>query len=147
MTETTKKQKKTYTSKKTAKPSKQLTLGEFRAWLSGVEEMQADDWYPDPQQWKTIRAKIEEVIDNPNSRTSNARYVEDAPREIRPAGPSMLTGMDPRMSMAPGMANPNMPQITNTDTMAGGPVDRNTPIARIKTPNIDSSRGYNPAFE
>jgi hypothetical protein len=141
-----KKTTKTYTKK-----SKPLTLGEFRAWLSGVEEMQTEDWYPDLQQWKTIRAKIEEVIDDPAVRNQTSRNFNDdteadVSQVIRPSGPSMLTGIDPRMVL-PTMNNPNMPQIINTDTTMGGRVDRNTPVARIKTPNIDSTHGYTAAFE
>jgi len=55
--------------------------------------------------------------------------------------------MDPRLAMANPMANPNTLRIVNMDPAAGGPISRETPIAKIKTPDIDSSRGYSPAFE
>jgi len=34
---------------------------EFRAWLSGIEDMQPDDWSPSRDQWIKIRAKIDSV--------------------------------------------------------------------------------------
>lgn len=37
------------------------TLEMFKAWLSGVEEMQGPDWTPSPEQWKKIRDKIENI--------------------------------------------------------------------------------------
>lgn len=142
MTQTATKPKKTvtktYGKKKSSK--KPLTLGEFRAWLSGVEEMQTGDWYPDPQQWKTIRAKIDEVIDNPVSSNFNRGSREvDEPRMIRPAGPSLLAGAPPQM-----MQNPNRPAEV---MIPGGGQNKESPVARIKTPDIDSTRGYTAAFE
>ena len=38
-----------------------MTLEQFRAWLSGVEDMQEDDWTPSPTQWKKIRSKFDEI--------------------------------------------------------------------------------------
>ena len=40
---------------------KKVTLAEFHAWLEGVEEMHADDWCPDANQWKVIRNKIKTI--------------------------------------------------------------------------------------
>ena len=37
------------------------SLEMFKAWLSGVEEMQGPDWTPSPEQWKKIRDKIENI--------------------------------------------------------------------------------------
>ncbi len=42
---------------------KKQTLAEFRAWLSGVEELQPDDWAPNATQWRLIRDKINNVIE------------------------------------------------------------------------------------
>ncbi len=36
----------------------EVTVGEFKQWLSGVEDMQPSDWTPDASQWKKIREKI-----------------------------------------------------------------------------------------
>ncbi len=105
-------------------PKKKLTLNEFRAWLSGVEEMQADDWTPNASQWKTIRSKIEEVIDVPVQQ-QRQRFVEDGyeerpPAPVRPSGPSAFAG-------SPTMAPSGPAPIPGAD-------------GKIKTPNIDTSK-------
>lgn len=41
-----------------------ITISEFKQWLSGVEDMQPDDWVPDSGQWAKIRAKIECLADD-----------------------------------------------------------------------------------
>lgn len=38
-----------------------LDIETFKAWLSGVEDMQGADWTPSPEQWKKIRAKIDQI--------------------------------------------------------------------------------------
>lgn len=40
---------------------KKQTLAEFRAWLSGVEELQPEGWAPDAAQWVLIREKINNI--------------------------------------------------------------------------------------
>lgn len=44
---------------KKPRAQKRISLSEFRAWLSGVEDMQPNNWSPTKEQWKTIREKIE----------------------------------------------------------------------------------------
>lgn len=47
----------------TRKRTKKQTLAEFRAWLSGVEELQPDDWAPTAEQWQLIRGKIDGIAE------------------------------------------------------------------------------------
>lgn len=49
--------------KKQTRPTVGVTVGEFKQWLSGVEDMQPTDWTPDSGQWKKIREKIRLLID------------------------------------------------------------------------------------
>lgn len=88
------------TTPQSTAPKKKLSLNEFRAWLSGVEEMQADDWTPDSGQWRIIRSKIEEVIDAPppRARFEDGGYDEQPRGPIRPQGPSAFVA--PTMSPA-----------------------------------------------
>lgn len=44
-------------SKRRAK-DQNITVAEFKQWLSGVEDMQQAGWIPSEEQWKKIRAKI-----------------------------------------------------------------------------------------
>lgn len=40
-----------------------VTLTEFKAWLTGVIEMQDDDWCPSPAQWIKIRDRIDALAE------------------------------------------------------------------------------------
>lgn len=51
------------------KPSKKplstsISVSEFKSWMSGVEDMQEDDWVPNKQQWERIKSKIELLADD-----------------------------------------------------------------------------------
>lgn len=117
-----------------------LTVSEFRYWLSGVEEMQPDDWCPSKQQWDKIRDKIDQLevtqpvmvqpqIDQPIYRTPAAPV---AP-VIDPNRPVQYVGG----GLSPAAAPPPNAALFGTDT----------PGITSKTPNIDTSNGqYLPAF-
>ena len=134
------KQKKQTTSEtETVKGSKRQTLGEFKAWLSGVEEMQSEGWSPDLGQWKKIREKIDNIVESSKSFNSDGAGPSDEPEQpakvIRPSGPSLLT---PATLAMPVAATP--PSFMNTSDQPG---------AKIKTPNIDTSgtRAYASSLE
>jgi len=102
------------------------TLRDFRQWLAGVEEMQGSDWHPTTEQWKKIREKIDQITEGA---PLAAPYVPMAPQQFQPGIPSSLSPVAP----APA---PFIPPATMS-------IDSN--IA-VKTPNIDSSRGYTTDF-
>lgn len=130
-------------------PRKKLSLGEFRAWLSGVEEMQDEEWTPSASQWRTIRAKIEEVIDAPAPQRN--RYDEDydeRPRgPVRAAGPSAFGAGHSGTMQAPSTAlnvETNLVAVPNDGS--GGNIRSGG--LKVKTPNIDTSKQpYVAAFE
>ncbi len=131
--------KKTTTETATVKASntKKQTLGEFKAWLSGVEEMQPEGWSPDLGQWKKIRSKIDNIADSPKSFNSDgagpSEENEQPARIIRPSGPSMLTPATLAIPQAPP------PTFMNTSDTEG---------VRLKTPNVDtSSKAYTSSLE
>lgn len=41
------------------KSKNEITVSEFKSWISGIEDMQEDDWVPNKSQWDKIKAKIE----------------------------------------------------------------------------------------
>jgi hypothetical protein len=94
-----------------------ISLSEFKAWLEGVEEMQADDWAPSRVQWERIRAKFMQIRhESPAPRRAHSAaapgfgpaYVPEVPSRPQPLPQGMLTGLE----------------------------------GRAKTPDIDSSNGY-----
>ena len=42
----------------------EVTVGEFKAWIAGIEDMNESDWYPNKIQWDKIRNKIECLVEN-----------------------------------------------------------------------------------
>lgn len=49
-------------SKKLKKTKSPISFDEFKAWLSGVEDLQEKDWAPSKEQWIIIRDKINSIV-------------------------------------------------------------------------------------
>jgi hypothetical protein len=86
---TTAKKKKTIKKKK-------YTLNEFQAWLTGIEEIQPDDWHPTSDQWRLIRERMNGIIPD----------VEIVEREIEIPVPVPVPVQPP---FGPGQATPAAP--------------------------------------
>jgi hypothetical protein len=41
-----------------AKKRSEISVSEFKSWISGIQDMQEDDWTPNKSQWNKIRDKI-----------------------------------------------------------------------------------------
>lgn len=54
------------------KSKNEISVSEFKSWISGIEDMQEDDWVPNKTQWDKIKAKIELLSDD---------FVESLPTE------------------------------------------------------------------
>ena len=83
---------------KKKKPIKkrQYTLKEFQAWLTGIEEIQPDDWHPTLDQWKLIRGRMDGIVAD----------VEIVEREIEIPVPVPVPVQPP---YGPGQATPVIP--------------------------------------
>jgi hypothetical protein len=46
------------------KSKNEISVSEFKSWISGIEDMQEDDWVPNKTQWDKIKAKIELLSDD-----------------------------------------------------------------------------------
>lgn len=75
----TKTSKKKSARRKAPKSPEPITADELKTWLEGVESMQDDDWCPDFDQWKKIRAKIELLMDSPPIIEAARHNVEVSP--------------------------------------------------------------------
>ena len=107
-----------------------ISLLEFRAWLQGIEEMQGDTWAPNTEQWKKIKAKIADIVEE---------EVETSPVPARNTGPQVWRSGEPQAwggGIAP--ASPTAPPIPAP--RIASPISNTNPT---KTPDIDSSNGYN----
>lgn len=56
-----------------------LTIAEFKQWLSGVEDMQPDNWTPDATQWAKIRSKIDCLVEPEDQPIVNIPQVQHQP--------------------------------------------------------------------
>lgn len=125
-----------------------ITVNELKQWLSGVEDMQEPDWYPNQTQWKKIRDKIfcleASAAGIPVQYAhSNNRAWEDQPGQIRLSNPDNAAahytaapgGLDVPLNNAPVVIPQGVPMVA-----AEG--------ALVSTPSIDTSggRAYSSAF-
>ena len=113
-----------------------ITLDEFRAWLSGVEEMQPEGWHPSDTQWSTIRNKMDLIDDSEPAQvlTTTPAVVSHNPYQPQhqPAAPQQF----PASTMEGTVA----PRVQSLQPMGATP-------GSLKTPDIDSSQGYKSGFE
>ncbi len=116
------------------------TLNEFRAWLSGVEEMQEDEWVPNNTQWELIRQRIALIEDaNPELSTSvNAAVHRNS---ATPQSETVIPHFPNHNNSAFDNAN-----IVGPSTPRAPPNDQLLVDHSGKTPDIDSSEGYSSSF-
>lgn len=117
----------------TIKRKQKQTLKEFKAWLQGVEELQADNWSPNRDQWQLIRNKIDGIKEEKN-------VVEKTIMQpMRPTRPSSPRGFYPApiAGGVPEASEVNMSEAAKAllNGSSGQPGDHG------KTPNIDTSDG------
>jgi len=118
------------------KRKQKQTLREFRAWLQGVEELQAENWAPNRDQWKLIRDKIdgitveERVIEKVVNNTVQGQNIpQAAPRPV----PTTLPFIPP----PPTGGIP----LSEIDMTPAARAMLNPQDGTIKTPDIDTSNG------
>lgn len=119
--------------------STNITVKEFQMWLSGVEEMQPEDWSPDKRQWERIREKINQLDTEPPHvpQHQSVPIMASQPREYVESTPYMSYGGS-GLASVPTPARPNNPLFANSDN----------PSSMVRTPNLDTSDGnYRTAFE
>jgi len=117
------------------KKEKTITLEQFRAWLEGVEEMQEEGWAPDVRQWTKIRERIDMIQSTP----SQPQQVVHAPQPTQQTffPPPQQSVFEPQGEPPPKVKlNPQAP-------IADDPTGK----IPVKTPDIDSTKGYESTFE
>ena len=75
-----------------------IDIDTFKAWLSGVEDMQGDDWTPSAEQWKKIRSKINLLT------ITEYEDPKHFPQQPIYRGPGQIGGMQPPMYQNPPIA-------------------------------------------
>jgi hypothetical protein len=135
---------------KTRKRKQKQTLREFKAWLQGVEELQAENWCPNREQWVLIREKIDNIIEE-------KKTVE---KTTQPAPQQPMQPMQPMQHPQQPVQQPIQEQGSTLPFPPPPPVSGGVPPADIemtpaakkmldpkanggktKTPDIDTSDG------
>ncbi len=124
---------------KTKRKAKQ-TLAEFRAWLSGVEELQPEEWSPSSEQWLLIRARIDKIIDpEPEIIHITGAALGTNSKPEQPVTPGFVPapvvgGVPPDVLVESGHAPANLPAPATEMPQPGG-------APRSVTSNIDTTNG------
>ena len=133
--------------KKEKKEEKVVTIRDFKVLIEGMDMVLGDDWVPTEEQWKRIRAKIDAMIETEDRAADrpvdSTRVVADGrlpsnfpvvPSNI-PAGAASLppapSALTPPPAAPPAIAPGSVPTLES---------------AQVKTPDIDSSKGYSSQF-
>ncbi|KKN24909.1 hypothetical protein LCGC14_0890270 [marine sediment metagenome] len=121
------------------------TVGQFKAWVEGVEEMQKDDWHPSKDQWKKIRAKIDELIDQPTIATVTRR-VEHPTTLPTITMPAVVIPSDSVQIVDTGVDESTPIPTTSALTTETIGTDGKSAV-KSKTPDIDTSdKDYSSPF-
>jgi hypothetical protein len=121
----------------TRKRKQKQTLREFRAWLQGVEELQAENWAPNRDQWKLIRDKIDGIIEEKRTVEkviNNVVQGQTLPQATQPPVPAALPFIPP-----PPIGG--IP-LSDIDMTPAARAMLNPGDGKIKTPDIDTSDGH-----
>jgi hypothetical protein len=149
-------------AKKSAR-SKKKTFSEFKAWLQGVEAMQASDWVPDSHQWSVIRKELNNVIPDEvevEVEIQREPFFQPAPFQMPPIEQPMLPPQQRQPPPQP-MPVPTAPQSGDStldvsppaSAPARAPIPSGMKLGQpdanvaVKTANIDTSDGkYESSF-
>lgn len=118
----------------------QLTVKEFRMWLEGVIEMQAEDWVPDMRQWNRILDKIYDIADTPS--TYPPTFTPSPMLDLNTHRNETTMVAPTSYQMAPSGLNATVPRATNLN----GPFAGDNGQVPVRTPNIDTTTGYDTPF-
>lgn len=113
-----------------------MTLGQFRAWLSGVEDMQDHDWTPSSTQWKKIREKIDAIEDDkptyPGSIPTNVYIPRGVVPLMEPAPYPPNVGLLDQSMLQPNESYPTLNPIRfESDIINPQVTPQNNPIPKV----------------
>lgn len=125
------------------------SLTEFRAWLSGVEEMQEPGWIPNETQWELIRQRIDLIDESPtptHQTAHNYQHRADNHTMVEPLLPAVPSQFDNVQVIAPTTSG--LSDIPLGPTVPGPrpKQKQRTLVGSEKTPDIDSTGGYSSSF-
>lgn len=145
-----------------------ISVKEFKAMIHGMDLLGGDEWAPNIEQWKRIRTMISNLEDEPAvvvTGPTSVPAMSSAPtRPVSvpsveqptavPSSHNPLENDNPGfMAPAPPSSIPSGPVTMGQSSSGLAPVPRPSPPkprvdekGTIKTPDIDTSDGYNSSY-
>lgn len=143
-------------ARKGSKRAIKISLRDFKQWLAGVEDMQPEDWTPTAEQWSRIREQIDMIKETVTVETTEEQSTTTA--HTTPQAPApFFDSAPPGIELPPSALPAIQPPSQNTALERGRPAPMvapsNSSMVRAesgmtaKTPDIDSSGGYQTGFK
>ncbi len=131
---------KTETKAETKSDNKEdeiVTINDFKSMLVGMDLILGDEWTPDGNQWKRIRAKIDALI-----------VTHEQPRTVRSTVPSYNPPVDSNLNVSENELLRSIPNVPIGEAPAQSVLvpSQVAPTDNVKTPDIDSTTGYKSTF-
>ena len=142
-------------NKKVEKEAEIVTIKDFKSMLVGMDLILGDSWTPNEAQWKRIRAKIDALIETAE-RPATRDFYPQIPVDLSPNSseanllkgfPSVPSSIPAGVPVTPGpsaLTPPGAPTPVQTPRAPAPVADGSG--AQVKTPDIDSSKGYKSSF-
>lgn len=116
---------------------KKQTIGQFKAWIEGVEELQSNDWCPDANQWNLIRSRIDRIVDPELERTIADLDPRRSQFGVGIVQPQLIAaGIPTSPPVSGGVPNGEIVNKTSAAMLQHG-----TPENPKKTPNVEGNFG------
>lgn len=125
------------------KVTKKVTYSEFLSWLEGVESMQEEGWTPNPQQWQTIREKLDTV--KPDVQVKEVEVQPTTPDVPVPQGP-IGQFVQPPSAFEPPRQPPPRLQLSAHNRSVNPPAAEGVPAAN-NGPFVDANGNLPPESE
>lgn len=134
------------TTRKTRKKKlKAQTLTEFKAWLTGVEEMQDEGWVPNEQQWQLIRERIDQIKVEEAKKPNTSPQTRQVPASAGDVPVAESPALDAIPHVPSSFDRANVTQVEQGSSLQPRPTPQPhapaNPKEAVRTPDVDTSDG------
>ena len=136
---------------KDKKENKVVTIRDFKVLIEGMDMVLGDDWVPTEDQWKRIRTKIDAMIE-----TEDRAADRPVPGNVDPVRSSSDNELLSSFPVVPSTIPAGAAALPPEPSALAPPAPAPAPLApsamptlegaEVKTPDIDSSKGYSSRF-
>ena len=116
-----------------------LTIHDFKVMIEGMDMVLGEDWYPTESQWKRIREKLDLIIDSADRPVTHVNTNVALPGA--PVDNSILNTFPAELPVAADIPIGEAPPVFQAQE-----VKLSDGSKGVKTPDIDTSGGYDSGF-